>query len=186
MEINPLPDGLLKSSLVGLLIMVGVSVGCFVFTPSPPGSVMALNSAGDIVATVAATACSILCCPGLLCIFIHKLRFPMLIITAFVLLLFLSAVCITHACENISYALVKRNAPEKHLCTITQKGREGNFDKLSFRLQDGNEKEYTIETTSTCVFYDRVEEGDVCVAYILQGGIGIDFIVDMRVRSRKH
>ena len=63
MQIEELPNGLLKKSLVGLLILVGVSVGALVFTPSPPDSVVSLSDAGDVIATVAATACGLLCCP---------------------------------------------------------------------------------------------------------------------------
>ena len=186
MEI-PIPSGLFKSSLVGLLILVGVSVGIFVFTPSLPDSMVPLSNSGDVIATIAATACGLLCCPGILCFFIEKIRFPMIIIVSFVLLLFLSATCIDHAWKNLSYALAKDKTPEKHLCTITQKGKDGSFDELTFRLKDGKEKEYTIDCSSeACRFYDYVEEGDECVAYILQGGFGVDFIMDMRVRARKH
>lgn len=180
-----IPSDGLKTCLVGLLLVVGISVGFFVFTPAPPSSIVVLNEAGDTIATIFGTACGILCCPGLLCIWVHKLRFPMLIIVSFVLLLFLSATCIIHACNNLSYAMVKTHEPEKHLCTITQKGRDGSFDKLTFRLQDTNE-EHTIDSAPSDNFFNRVEEGDVCVAYILRGGICIDFLVDIRVKSRNN
>lgn len=178
-----IPSEFLKTSLVGLLLVVGVSVGFFVFTPTFPSSIVALNEAGDTIATIAGLACGLLCCPGLLCIWIHKLRFPMIIILSFILLLFLSAAAVNAACENLSYAMVKTHEPEKHLCTITQKGRDGNYNQLTFKVHDTDE-EYTIDSSSSDKFFYRVEEGDVCVVYILKGGIGIDFLVDMRVKSR--
>ena len=87
----------MKNWLAGLLIVLGVSVAAFVFTPAPPDSIVTLDDAGDTIATIAGTICGILCCPGLLCIFIKKWRFPMVIIASFVLLLFLAAVCLDHA-----------------------------------------------------------------------------------------
>ena len=53
MEIERIVEGPLRNWLVGLLIVVGVSVGIFVFTPSPPDSVVSLSDAGDIIAAVA-------------------------------------------------------------------------------------------------------------------------------------
>ena len=215
MQLEVLSDGLLKKSLVGLLILVGVSVGALVFTPSPPDSVVSLNNAGDVIATVAATACGLLCCPGLLCIFIKKWRFPMLIITAFVLLLFLSAVCIDHAYENLNYAFSKDKTPVERPCVITHHkhnhstnireerhtgkdvfgnekeyvtGYEETTDKyeLKFRFLDGNKQELSISRDTPFGFYKRVYEGDTCVAYILTGALGIDYVQDMRVKKRAH
>lgn len=215
MQIEVLSDGLLKKSLVGLLILVGVSVGALVFTPSPPDSVVSLNNAGDVIATVAATACGLLCCPGLLCIFIKKWRFPMLIIIAFVLLLFLSAVCIDHAYENLNYAFSKDKSPVERPCVITHHkhnqsthirqehhtgktifGDEKEYvteyeeasDKyeLKFRFLDGDRQELTISRDTPFEFYNRVYEGDTCVAYILTGALGIDYVQDMHVKKRAH
>ena len=215
MQIEELPNGLLKKSLVGLLILVGVSVGALVFTPSPPDSVVSLSDAGDVIATVAATACGLLCCPGFLCIFIKKWRFPMLIITAFVLLLFLSAVCIDHAYEHLNYAFSKDKTPVERLCVIThhkhnqsthiRESRRMGKDvfghkkeyvteheettdqyELKFRFLDGDKKELTISREKPFEFYNRVFEGDTCVAYILTGALGIDYVQDMRVKKRAH
>ena len=215
MQIEVLSDGLLKKSLVGLLILVGVSVGALVFTPAPPDSVVSLNNAGDIIATVAATACGLLCCPGFLCIFIKKWRFPMLIIVSFVLLLFLSAVCIDHAYENLNYAFSKDHTPVKRPCVITHHkhnqsthireerrtgkdvfGNEKEYVteheettdtyELKFRFLDGDKQELSISRDTPFEFYNRVYEGDTCVAYILTGALGIDYVQDMRVKKRAH
>ena len=215
MEIERIVEGPLRNWLVGLLIVVGVSVGIFVFTPSPPDSVVSLSDAGDIIATVAATACGLLCCPGFLCIFIKKWRFPLLIIVSFVLLLFLSAVCIQHAYENLNYAFSKDKSPVERPCVITyhqhnvsthiredhRTGKDvfGNEKEyvtqheetttkyeLKFRFLDGDEQEFTISRDKPFEFYNRVYEGDTCVAYILTGALGIDYVQDMRVRKRAH
>ena len=213
MDIERIVEGPLKNWLVGLLIVVGVSVGIFVFTPSPPDSVVSLSDAGDTIATIAATACGILCCPGLLCIFIKKWRFPLLIIVSFVLLLFLSAVCIDHAYNNLNYAFSKDKSPVERPCVITHHkhnkvtrthqdhrtgkdvfGNEKEYVtertettdqyELKFRFLDGDQKELTISRDNPFEFYNRVYEGDTCVAYILTGALGIDYVQDMRVRKR--
>ena len=215
-QVEDFVEGTLKKYLVGLLIVVGVGVGVFVFTPSPPDSVVMLdNTAGDVIATVAAVACGICCCPGFLCIFIKKLRFPMLIIVSFILLLFLAATCLEHAYMNLNYAFSSDKTPVERLCAITyhkhnrstQTHRDSRMGKDVF----GNEKEYVTEheeTTDTYVvkfhfldegenatehvisqdspfeFYNRVFEGDTCIAYILTGAFGIDYVNDMRVKKR--
>lgn len=213
MDIERIVEGPLKTWLVGLLIVVGVSVGIFVFTPSPPDSVVSLSDAGDAIATIAATACGILCCPGLLCIFIKKMRFPMLIIVSFVLLLFLSAVCLDHAYNNLNYVFSKDKSPVERPCVITHHkhnkvmsthqdhrtgkdvfGNEKEYVtertettdqyELKFRFLDGDQRELTISRDNPFVFYNRVYEGDTCVAYILTGALGIDYVQDMRVRKR--
>lgn len=212
-DIERIVEGPLKTWLVGLLIVVGVSVGIFVFTPSPPDSVVSLSDAGDTIATIAATACGILCCPGLLCIFIKKWRFPLLIIVSFVLLLFLSAVCIDHAYNNLNYAFSKDKSPVERPCIITHHkhnkvtsthqdhrtgkdvfGNEKEYVtertettdqyELRFRFLDGDQKELAISRDNPFEFYNRVYEGDTCVAYILTGALGIDYVQDMRVRKR--
>ena len=212
-DIENVVDGPLKKYLVGLLILVGVSVGIFVFTPAPPDSVVSLSHAGDTIATIAATACGLLCCPGILCIFIKKWRFPLLIILSFVLLLFLSAVCIQHAYENLNYAFSKDKTPVERLCVIThhkhnhsthirqdhRTGKDvfGNETEyvteheettdqyvLKFRFLDGGKSELTISRDAPFAFYNRVYEGDTCVAYILTGALGIDYVQDMRVKKR--
>ena len=216
MEIQELSDGLLKKSLVGLLIVLGVSVGCFVFTPSPPDSVVMLdNTSGDTIATVAAVAMGLCCCPGFLCIFIKKLRFPMLIIVSFILLLFLAAVCIDHAYMNLNYAFSKDKSPVERPCVIThhrhnrsthirQEHHTGKTlfgDKkeyvteheettdeyvLKFRFLDEGKKatEHVISRDNAFEFYNRVYEGDTCIAYVLTGAFGIDYVADMRVKRR--
>ena len=215
MQIQELSDGLLKKSLVGLLILVGVGVGCFVFTPAPPDSVVTFDDSGDIIATVAAVAMGLCCCPGFLCIFIKKLRFPMLIIVSFILLLFLVAVCLDHAYMNLNYAFSKDKTPVERMCVIThhkhnrtthirQDRRTGNdvfgnekeyvteheetTDQyvMKFRFLDEGEngKEHVISRDVPFEFYNRVYEGDTCVAYILRGGLGLDYVNDMRVTKR--
>lgn len=208
MEIKELPDGCLKRSLVGLLILVGVSVGILVFTPQPPQTIVSFNETSDTIATVAAVACGLLCCPGILCIFIKKLRFPTLIALSFVLLLFLSFSCINAAYENLNYTLAKDKTPKERLCVIThhkenhtsftqvqdKKDVFGNdyqtetttdVDKYSMSfcfLDDGTEK--TLTKDAPFHFYRKVAEGDTCIAYILTGAFGMDYVVDMRVKRR--
>ena len=215
MVIEELSDGLLKKGLVGLLILVGVGVGAFVFTPSPPDSVVTFDDSGDIIATVAATAMGLCCCPGFLCIFIKKLRFPMLIIVSFILLLFLAAVCLDHAYQNLNYAFSKDKSPVERMCVITEhKHNHSTHIRQDHRTGKdvyGHEKEYVTEheeTTDQYVmkfrfidngrvgsehtvsrdvpfeFYNRVYEGDTCVAYILTGALGLDYVEDMRVKKR--
>lgn len=215
MDIERIVEGPLKSWLVGLLILVGVSVGIFVFTPSPPDSVVTLDNTGDVIATVTGTICGILCCPGLLCIFIKKWRFPMLIIASFVLLLFLSAVCIDHAYNNLNYVFSKDKEPVARPCVITHHkhnkvtsthqdhrtgkdvfGNEKEYVtehtettdqyELKFRFLDGNKSEHTISRDVPFAFYQRVYEGDTCVVYILTGALGRDYVADMRVKKRAH
>ena len=139
----------------------------------------------------------------------------MLIILAFVLLLFLSAVCIDHAYENLNYAFSKEKTPVERPCVITHHkhnhsthirqdhrtgkdvfGNEKEYvteheettDKfeLKFRFLDGNKKELSISRDTPFEFYNRVYEGDTCVVYILTGALGIDYVQDMRVRKRAH
>lgn len=215
MDIERIVEGPLKNWLVGLLIVLGVSVALFVFTPAPPDSVVTLDDTGDTIATIAATICGILCCPGLLCIFIKKLRFPMVIILAFVLLLFLAAVCIDHAYNNLNYALSKDKNPVERLCVITfhqhnkttrtrqdhRTGKDvfGNEEeyvteytettdeyKMQFRFLDegGNATEHTISRSEPFAFYNRVYQGDTCIAYILTGALGRDYVGDMIVKKR--
>ena len=61
MDIERIVEGSLKNWLVGLLIVLGVSVAAFVFTPAPPDSIVTLDDAGDTIATIAGTICGILC-----------------------------------------------------------------------------------------------------------------------------
>ncbi len=215
MDIERIVEGSLKNWLVGLLIVLGVSVAAFVFTPAPPDSIVTLDDAGDTIATIAGTICGILCCPGLLCIFIKKWRFPMVIIASFVLLLFLAAVCLDHAYNNLNYALAKDKTPVERPCVITHHNhnvstsvhRDSRVGKDVF----GNEKEYVTEHTETTdkyevrfrfldegehatehtishdtpyAFYNRVYQGDTCVAYILTGALGRDYVYDMVVKKR--
>lgn len=208
MDIKELDNGLLKTSLIVLLCIVGFSVACLVFSPQPPNTIVSLNDSSDIIATVAATACGLLCCPGFLCIFIKKLRFPMLIIASFVLLLFLSACCINGAYEALNYSLAKDKTPKERLCVITyhkenhstfthvedKEGVFGNTYKketteevnkymMSFRfLDDGTE--HSLSKDEPFHFYEKVYEGDTCVAYILTGAFGMDYVIDMRVKRR--
>lgn len=215
-QVEDFVEGPMQKSLVGLLIVLGVSVGIFVFTPSPPDSVVMLDStSGDIIATVAAVACGICCCPGFLCIFIKKLRFPMLIIVSFILLLFLAAVCLDHAYKNLNYAFSQDKSPVERLCVITHHKHNRSThireDRRTGKDVFGNNKEYVTEheeTTDEYVvkfrfldegknatehvisqdspfeFYNRVYEGDTCIAYVLTGAFGIDYVNDMRVKKR--
>lgn len=215
-QVEDFVEGPMQKSLVGLLIVLGVSVGIFVFTPSPPDSVVMLDStSGDIIATVAAVACGICCCPGFLCIFIKKLRFPMLIIVSFILLLFLAAVCLDHAYKNLNYAFSQDKSPVERLCVITHHKHNRSThireDRRTGKDVFGNNKEYVTEheeTTDEYVvrfrfldegdnatehvisqdspfeFYNRVFEGDTCIAYVLTGAFGIDYVNDMRVKKR--
>ena len=215
MDIERIVEGPLRKWLVGLLIVVGVSVGLLVFTPSPPDSVLTLDDTGDTIATIAATICGILCCPGLLCIFIKKLRFPMVIILAFVLLLFLAGVCIDNAYNNLNYALTKDKTAVERPCVITfhqhNKTTRRHKDYRTGEDVFGNEKEYVTEHTETTdeykmqfrfldegenatehtisrsepfAFYNRVYQGDTCIAYILTGALGRDYVGDMIVKKR--
>lgn len=215
MDIERIVEGPLKNWLVGLLIVLGVSVALFVFTPAPPDSVVTLDGTGDTIATIAATICGILCCPGLLCIFIKKLRFPMVIILAFVLLLFLAAVCIDHAYNNLNYALSKDKNPVERLCVITHHahnqttrtnqthrtgkdvfGNENEYVtehtetadtyEMKFRFLDGGVagSEHAISRSEPYAFYNRVYQGDTCIAYILTGALGRDYVADMIVKKR--
>lgn len=215
MDIERIVEGSLKNWLVVLLIVLGVSVAAFVFTPAPPDSVVTLDDTGDTIATIVGTICGILCCPGFLCIFIKKWRFPMLIIASFVLLLFLAAVCLDHAYNNLNYSLAKDKTPVERPCVITHHNhnvstsvhRDSRVGKDVF----GNEKEYVTEHTETTdkyevkfrfldegenatehsvsrdtpfAFYNRVYQGDTCVAYILTGALGRDYVNDIVVKKR--
>lgn len=215
-QLEDFVEGTLQKYLVGLLIVLGISVGIFVFTPSPPDSVVMLdNTSGDIISTVAAVACGICCCPGFLCIFIKKLRFPMIIIVSFILLLFLAATCLEHACMNLNYALSRDKSPVERLCVITHHkhnqsthirqdshtgkdlfGHEKEYVteheettdnyEMKFRFLDEGENasEHSISRDAPFEFYNRVYEGDTCIAYVLTGAFGIDYVNDMRVKKR--
>lgn len=174
-----MPDGFLKKSAAGLLIVVGVSVGAFVFTPAPPSSVVMFDTLGDTIATMAAMAMGLLCCPGFLCIFIEKLRFPIIIIVAFVLLLFLSAVCLDHAFINLNYALSKGREPEPRTVVI----RQYSSEKLTFRYLD-NGKDVSLDRSEPLPYRAVIAEGDTCVAYIVDGALGIDYMMGLRVKRR--
>ena len=167
MDLDDLKDGLLHKSLVGLLIVLGVSVGAFVFTPSPPDSVVTFDDSGDVIATIAGIAMGLCCCPGFLCIFIKKLRFPMVIIVAFILLLFLSAVCLDHAYQNLNYAFSKDKSPVERMCVITHhKHNRSTHIRQEHRTGKdvfGNETEYVTEheeTTDQYVLKFRFLEDD--------------------------
>ena len=43
-QIEDFVEGSMKKYLVGLLIVLGIGVGIFVFTPSPPDSVVLLDN----------------------------------------------------------------------------------------------------------------------------------------------
>lgn len=170
----------IKPFCVGLLILVGVSVGLLVFVGSAPDSIIVLNPMSDIIPEMAAISMGALCCPGFICIFWKKIRMYVGISLAFVLLLFLSAACINAALERISYMQAKNNEPVKRPAVIipTEESK-----KLSFMfLDDGTEGH--IDTDATLITFDRMEEGDTCVAYFVEGIFGIDFVTDMYVRKR--
>ena len=183
MQIQELSDGLLKKSLVGLLILVGVGVGCFVFTPAPPDSVVTFDDSGDIIATVAAVAMGLCCCPGFLCIFIKKLRFPMLIIVSFILLLFLVAVCLDHAYMNLNYAFSKDKTPVERMCVITHHKHNRTThirqDRRTGNDVFGNEKEYVTEheeTTDQYVMKFRfLDEGENGKEHVISRDVPFEF-----------
>lgn len=215
-QIEDFVEGSMKKYLVGLLIVLGIGVGIFVFTPSPPDSVVLLdNTSGDVIATVAAVACGICCCPGFLCIFIKKLRFPMLIIVSFILLLFLTATCLDHAFKNLNYVFSSDKTPVERPCVITyhkhnqsthiREDRRTGKDvfghnkeyvteheettdlyEVKFRFLDDGENgtEHVISRDAPFEFYNRVFEGDTCIAYVLTGAFGLDYVNDMRVKKR--
>lgn len=179
MVIEELSDGPLKKSLVGLLAVLGICVGAFVFTPAPPDYVVTLDDTSDTIALIAAVACGVLCCPGFLCIFIEKLRFPMLIIVAFVLLLFLAAVCLDHAYMNLNYALSKSREPEPRPVVI----RQCNDEHFAFRYLDSG-KDVWLDRSDPLPYPVVLAEGDTCVAYMLSGALGTDCMVDLRMKRR--
>lgn len=197
--------------LVALLITVGVSVGIFVFVGAAPDSIVSINPAGDTIATVAGVLTGMLCCPGIICIFVKKIRLYVIIALAFVLLLFLSAVCLNGAYERLNYTMSKDTDPVKRMVVIThhnhhhnewvstetrtKKGilgdREVEYEEhhevdkyeMTFRFLD-NGKEISISKEEPYAFYNKVAEGDTCIAYILKGALGLDYVADMRVKSR--
>lgn len=170
----------IKPFLVGILILVGVSVGLLVFVGSAPDSIIVINPLSDIIPEVAALSTGALCCPGVICIFVKKIRMYVLIVLAFVLLLFLSATCINAALERISYLQTKQDEPVKRTAVILPQ-QEGHA--LSFKFLDNGEEAH-VDTEGTLTFYPRMEAGDTCVAYFVEGIMGIDFVTDMYVRRR--
>ena len=170
----------IKPFCVALLIMVGVSVGMLVFSRSVPDGIIVLNSVGDTIPEVAAVATGALCCPGVICIFWKSIRMYVLIALAFVLLLFLSAVCFNAAFESISYQYSKNDEPVERTAVILM---SDNDSKLVFEFLD-NEEVGIVDSESTLSYFEPMEKGDTCVAYYLNGILGIDFVTDMYVKKR--
>lgn len=171
---------MIKPFCVGLLIIVGVSVGLLVFIGSAPSGIIVINPMSDTIPEVAAICSGLLCCPGFLCIFIEKLRLYVIIALAFVLLLFLSACCINAALERVSYLQTKQDEPVKREAVILP-AQEGKA--LSFRFLD-NGDEVHVDTDGTLSYFDPMEVNDTCVVYFVEGICGIDFVTDMYVRKR--
>lgn len=170
----------IKPFCVALLIIVGISVGLLVFVGTAPSGVIVINPLSDIIPGVAGVLTGLLCCPGIICIFVKKIRFHVVIALAFVLLLFLSATCINAALERISYLQVKDREPVMREVVILPKQDAG---EVPFRfLDDGTEGH--IGSGGALSSFGPMEEGDTCVAYFLDGIIGIDFVTDMYVRRR--
>jgi hypothetical protein len=67
---------------------------------------------------------------------------------------------------------------------VTERTETTDQYELKFRFLDGDQRELTISRDNPFVFYNRVYEGDTCVAYILTGALGIDYVQDMRVKKR--
>ena len=177
----------LRTALLVFLLVVVASVGIFIFVGfvgGPPDDIVSLNSALDTMAEVMAVIVGVLCCPGILCIFIEKLRIPMIIITAVVLLSFLAFCCLNAIYERLNYSLAKDGELQQRLCVIETTTPESDDYDFALRFLD-NGQEVTLSQDVTVPFSNYVEEGDTCVAYILEGAFGIDYIVDMRVKRRR-
>jgi hypothetical protein len=58
--------------------------------------------------------------------------------------------------------------------------------EVRFRFLDEGEyaTEHTISHDTPYAFYNRVYQGDTCVAYILTGALGRDYVYDMVVKKR--
>ena len=165
---------------VTLLIVVGMSVGLLVFVGSAPDGIIVLNSVGDVIPEVAGIATGALCCPGIICIFWERIRLYVLIALAFVLLLFLSAVCINAAFERISYLSAKNDEPVERTAVILSNNHES---QLSIKFLDTEEVK-SVDSGKALSYFDPMEKGDTCVVYYLKGILGIDFVMDMYVKKR--
>ena len=56
--------------------------------------------------------------------------------------------------------------------------------KFRFLDEGENASEHSISRDAPFEFYNRVYEGDTCIAYVLTGAFGIDYVNDMRVKKR--
>lgn len=173
----------LQTALLVFLLVVVASVGILVFVGAPPDNIVSLNSTLHMAAEAMAVITGILCFPGILCIFIKKIRIPLLIIVAVILLSFFAFCCLNIAYERLNYSFAKDKELHQRTCVITAHQHTHQDDGFAFRFLD-NGQEVTLSENKSAPFYHYVEEGDTCVAYILTGAFGIDYIVDMRVKRR--
>jgi len=173
-------SSLVKLLAASLLVLTGIAVAGVVFTSDLPYGVVPLNKVGDVIVTVAATGTMLMIIPGLLCIFVKSLRFPMVIIVSFWLLLFFALTCINVFVERVGLRMCRDKEAEPVVSVVTSH----TYQDMTLVLLD-TDTGYDISSSEHHNYLVRVQEGDTCVAKVVSSGIGLRYLVGLKVKSRK-
>lgn len=180
MNLNENVSSTVQLLAVSLLVLTGISVAGVVFTSELPYGVVPLNSVWDSIVGVIAFGAMLLAVAGLLCIFVKRIRFAVLLVVCFWLLLFFALACINVFVERIGLRMCRDKEAEPVVSVV----KSHTYQEMTLVLLD-TDTDYDISSSDRHNYLRRVQEGDTCVAKVVSSGIGLRYLVGLKVKSRK-
>ena len=174
MNLNENVSSTVQLLAVSLLVLTGISVAGVVFTSELPYGVVPLNSVWDSIVGVIAFGAMLLAVAGLLCIFVKRIRFAVLLVVCFWLLL------INVFVERIGLRMCRDKEAEPVVSVV----KSHTYQEMTLVLLD-TDTDYDISSSDRHNYLRRVQEGDTCVAKVVSSGIGLRYLVGLKVKSRK-